>query len=330
MKVRRILALLLCFAFLLALAGCGAKSEAAYDAAAPQSAAGSMNYGVMEETMTMTAGNSLTEDSAASAKIPENRKWIITVDMTAETEDMDSLIGGIQDQIDALGGYVQNQRIANGSYRTSYSYRNASLTVRIPAESVDAFTEKVSGMSNVTYSSKNLEDITLSYVATESRMLALQTEETRLLELMAKAETMSDLLEIEARLTDVRYELESVTSQLRSYDNLVNYATIYLSIQEVKEYTPVAEKTRWEKITEGFVKSLKGVWNGLLDFFVWLIVSLPYLLVFGAIGFVAFLLIRKAARKRKAKRPPTAPWQMPYPAPGQMPVAQPEKKDETK
>ena len=330
MKVRKILSLTLCLALLLALAGCGAKSEAAYDAAAPQSAAGSMNYGVMEETMTMTAGNSLTEDSAASAKIPEGRKWIITVDMSAETEDMDALIAGIQEQIDALGGYVQHQRIGNGSYRANYSYRSADLTVRIPAESVDAFTEKVSGMSNVTYSSKDLEDITLSYVATESRMLALQTEETRLLELMAKAETMSDLLEIEARLTDVRYELESVTSQLRSYDDLVNYATIYLNISEVKEYTPVAEKTRWQKLTEGFVKSLKGVWNGILDFGVWLVVNLPYLLVIGAIGFVAFLLIRKVARKRKAKRPAGMPWQMPYPDPRQMPMAQPEKKDETR
>jgi hypothetical protein len=134
-------------------------------------------------------------------------------------------------------------------------------------------------------------------------MLALQTEETRLLELMAKAETMSDLLEIEARLTDVRYELERVTSQLRSYDDLVNYATIYLNIEEVKEYTPVAEKTRWQKITDGFVKSLKGVWNGALDFFVWLIVNLPYLLVIGAVAFVVVFLIRRAAKKRKARQP---------------------------
>ena len=313
MKVRKLLALLLSALLLLAMAGCGAgsmKTEAAYDMAAPQEAGNGMY--MMSGT---TADNSLTEESAASAQVPESRKWIVTVDMSAETEDMDSLIAGIQEQIDALGGYVQNQRISNGSYRASYRYRNANLTVRIPAESVDQFTEKVSGMSNVTHSSKNLEDITLSYVATESRMLALQTEEARLLELMAKAETMSDLLEIEARLTDVRYELERVTSQLRSYDDLVNYATIYLNIEEVKEYTPVAEKTRWERITEGFVKSLKGVWNGALDFFAWLLINIPYLLVFGAIGFVAIRLIRKARKKKKARK-------------AQMPMPQPEKKDE--
>lgn len=295
MKVRKLLALMLSLSLLLALAGCGAKSEAAYDMAAPQEAAGTY---MMAETM---AANSLTEDAAASAQVPENRKWIVTVDMSAETEDMDVLIDGLQAHIDSLGGYVQNQRISNGSYRSNYRYRSAYLTVRIPAESVDSFTEKVSGMANVTHSSKDLEDITLSYVATESRMKALQTEEERLLVLMEQAETMSDLLEIEARLTDVRYELESVTSQLRSYDNLVSFATIYLNIEEVKEYTPVAEKTRWEKITEGFVKSLKGVWNGFLDFVVWFVVNIPYILVFGVIIFVVIWIVRKAAKKKKGK-----------------------------
>lgn len=306
MKVRKLLALLLCLMLMLALTACGASSgtkELAYDQTAD-------NF-MVAETM---AANSLTEESAASAQVPENRKWIVTVDMSAETEDMDTLIDGLQEHIDSMGGYVQNQRISNGSYRSNYRYRSANLTIRIPAESVDNFTEKVSGMSNVTHSSKDLEDITLSYVATESRMKALQTEEERLLVLMEQAETMSDLLEIEARLTDVRYELESVTSQLRSYDNLVSFATIYLNIEEVKEYTPVAEKTRWEKITEGFVKSLKGVWNGFLDFMVWFVVNIPYILVFGVIIFVVVWILRKATQKKKVKKA-FHTWQPPAPRP---------------
>lgn len=306
MKVRKLLALLLCLMLMLALTACGASSgtkELAYDQTAD-------NF-MVAETM---AANSLTEESAASAQVPENRKWIVTVDMSAETEDMDTLIDGLQEHIDSMGGYVQNQRISNGSYRSNYRYRSANLTIRIPAERVDNFTEKVSGMSNVTHSSKDLEDITLSYVATESRMKALQTEEERLLVLMEQAETMSDLLEIEARLTDVRYELESVTSQLRSYDNLVSFATIYLNIEEVKEYTPVAEKTRWEKITEGFVKSLKGVWNGFLDFMVWFVVNIPYILVFGVIIFVVVWILRKATQKKKVKKA-FHTWQPPAPRP---------------
>ena len=153
-------------------------------------------------------------------------------------------------------------------------------------------------------SSKNLEDITLTYVATESRMKALQTEEARLLELMEQAETMSDLLEIEARLTDVRYELESVTSQLRTFDNLVDYATIDLSIDEVKEYTPVEEETLWQRISGGFVRSLKGLGETLLDVAVWLIVNLPYLVVLAAITWAVIAMIRRLRRKKAVKQAP--------------------------
>ena len=163
-------------------------------------------------------------------------------------------------------------------------------------------------MANVVFNRRELEDITLQYVSTESRMLALQTEEARLLELMEKAETMSDLLEIEARLTDVRYELESTTSQLRVYSNQVDYATIYLSIEQVQEYTPVEEETLWQRISGGFMSSLKSVGEGIVDFIVWVIVSLPYLVIWGAVlALVVYIFKKKRIKlfRRKKKEAKT-------------------------
>ena len=303
MQVRKWMSFALC-AVLIAgvLAGCGASSKSEgimMNQSAPMAAAGTADYAVAE---TMAASEALTEEGMDSAQLPDNRKWIITVDISAETEDMDALLAAVQTQIDSLGGYVEDQWISNGSRYSTYRYRNANLTVRIPAENVDAFTEKVSGISNVVRSSKSLEDITLIYVDTESRLKALETEEARLLELMEQAENMSDLLEIEGRLTDVRYELESVASQLRSYDNKVNYATVYLNIEEVTEYTPVAEETLWQRISGGFVKSLKGVGEGIVDVAVWVLVNIPYLLVWGALLFVAVKLIRFLRKKHPPKK----------------------------
>ena len=128
----------------------------------------------------------------------------------------------------------------------------------------------------------------------------LKTEQSRLLELMEQAETMSDLLEIEDRLTDVNYELDRYTSRLRTMDNQVDYATVYLSVQEVKEYTPVQEL--WKKISTGFVSSLKGLWQGLVDFFSWVVIKLPYLVVYGLILWGLSLLVRKLHRVKKAKK----------------------------
>lgn len=300
--MKKYLSLILTLTLLLTLlAGCGGsanRSAASYD------------YAVMEEAAMAPAaadaasGAMKNEASeSGSAALPENRKWIVTVNLTAETEDLDTLTAALNAKIAALQGYVEDQNVYNGSsFSGGRRYRSASLTIRIPADRIDAFLQDMGGIANIVRQNKSIEDVTLSYVATESRLKALETEETRLLELLAQAETMSDLLEIEARLSEVRYELENYASQKRLYDNQIDYATIYLSIEEVQEYTPVEEPTLWERISKGFKDNLKGVGDDLLDVLVWLIVSLPYLVVFAVVIFLVVLLAKRVRRRRATKR----------------------------
>lgn len=301
MKTRTYISLLLCLLLLTSLlTGCGS------GASADKYAAAGNGYAMEEAAPAAMDTMSLTDSgSAGSTALPESRKWIVTVNLSAETEDLDAMTAALEEKIAALGGYVEDQRIYNGSTYSSRRYRNANLTIRVPAEDVDGFTEEVSGIANVVSKETNREDVTLSYVATESRMTALQTEETRLLELMAQAETMADLLEIEARLTDVRYELESVTSRLRLYDNQIDYATIYLDIEEVQEYTPVEEPTVWERISGGFKSSLTGVKNGAVNLVVWIIASSPYLVLLALAGCGLSFLVRRARKRRHLKKQDT-------------------------
>lgn len=291
--MRKILAITLCLLILLGITGCAAASvdkEMAMGMA-PEAAVDN-SYVVMDE--------SITADTAS--QLPENRKLIQTVRMNVETEDLDAVLQQIEGRIGELGGYTESSNVHNGSAYGGRRYRSASLTVRIPAASLDVFVDKVGEVSNIVSSNKTVEDVTLSYVATESRMKALQTEETRLLELLAQAETLDDILNIESRLTDVRTELEQVTSALRLYDNQVDYATIHLSVEEVTEYTDVTEpETVWQRIGKGFVKSLKGVGNFFRELFVFLIVASPYLLLVGAIALGVVLIIRLSIRRKRKK-----------------------------
>jgi hypothetical protein len=258
------------------------------------------------------AGNT---GSTGSAGV-QNQKLIRTMTLDTETEELDALLASLSQKISALGGYVENKNVRNGSASATKRYRYANLTIRVPVDQLDAFVEHVSGASNVVHYSENAKDITLSYVATQSRITALETEQTRLLELLAQAENMSDLLQIEQRLTDVRTELEQVTSQLRLYDNLVDYGTIELSITEVQEYTPVEKETMWQRMGSG----LKSNWQALGEFsenlLVFLVSALPWLIPISAI--VALLIAtgkkrrarraeRRAARKAKKTQQPEPP-----------------------
>lgn len=306
MSTRKTGTILLLTALLLSiLSGCGSKSYAA------SSAMGDYAYAdAVAETMAASQDFEVgvaNEDSGSGMEntadvLPENRKWVITMNIDTETEDMDTALSSLNQQIRELNGYVQEQNIRNGSSYSSSRYRSASLTVRIPAEQLDSFTASLTEFTNVVSSSRSAEDITLSYVDTETRITALETERDRLLELMEQAETMSDLLEIESRLTDVNFELERYGSRLRTMDNQVSYATIYLSVREVTEYTPVAEQTLWEKISSGFLDSLKGLGNGIVNFFAWVVIKLPYLVVYGLILWALGILIRRWRRRRAARK----------------------------
>ena len=300
--MKKYLSLLLSLALLaVLLTGCGSagKSAASYDS-------GMVEYAVPDEAAMAPAEGAAMKNTAAdtgSTQLPQNRKWIVTVNLTAETDDLDALRSALDEKIAALNGYVVDQSVYNGSiYDSGRRYRSANLTVRIPADSIDAFLQDVGGLANIVRQNKSIEDVTLSYVATESRLKALETEEARLLELLSQAETMTDLLEIEARLSEVRSEQENYASQKRLYDNQIDYATIYIAIEEVQEYTPTEEPSLWERIRDGFKDNLEGVGEGLLDVLVWFIVSIPTLVVLAVVVLILVLIVRRIRRRRKAKK----------------------------
>lgn len=303
MKVRNLLSVLMVLLLILGLTACGGSSEA-------MDSNGIYYDAEMESPAEAPeAGLSKSENTTAAA-LPTDRKLIRTISMEAETEDLTTLTDALVQRISALGGYVEAKEQYNGSRYGGYIRRNLHMVVRIPADQADAFVEQVSQQANVVSSSENVDDVTLQYVDTESKVKALETEQDRLLALLEQAETLEEILKIEDRLTQVRYELERYASQLRTLDNQVTYATIRLNITEVKEYTPVVEEepTAWQRITKGFRRSLENIGEDVTEFFIWLAVNSPYLLIWGILGTVAVLLLRrrgwKRIRREKKETPP--------------------------
>lgn len=307
MNKKKILTAVMAAALLVGLlGGCGSKnlSMEPDTARSDMYAEDSISYEMaMAAPAAMSGAGSNAESAAdtASIPLPENRKWVITMSLTAETENLTDAMGLLAEKIQASGGYVESQSVSGTAVNSGRS-PSAYITVRVPAEQLNSFVEDVSGMTNVVSSSRYVEDITLSYTDTEGRVKALQTEEARLLELMEQAETMSDLLEIEGRLTEVRYQLENYTSTLRLYDNQVDYATLDLTLREVAKFTPPEKQGFWEKVTSGLADSIVDLGQGLVDFAAWVLIELPYLVLVGLLGWLLVFLTRRSIKKRRAKK----------------------------
>lgn len=252
--------------------------------------------------------------NSGSQDVREGRKLIRTVQLSVETLEFDSLLDYVQNKTAELGGYVENISVYNGSgydpryyeYSGNGGYgqrRNASMVLRIPKENLDGFLTEVDVRGNVISRSEQEEDVTLDYVDLESHKKVLQAEQERLLEMMEQAQTMDDLITLESRLSDIRYQLESMESRLRTYDNQIEYATVYLDLNEVVELTPVEEEeqTIWERMGEGFMESLAHIGTFIKEFFVYFVISLPYLILllilFAVVIWFVFFLVKRGQKK---------------------------------
>ena len=289
MKIRRIIALLMLICL---LAGCGAVAKDSMESEMSIGSNGSYD-GIYEEFAPGEAGGGtgLTD-----------QKLITTVDVNAETEDLDALMSQLNGHIAALGGYIEYQDTYYGSSYSSYRHRSANMTIRIPAENLSEFIGQVEGVSNVISKQQSQENVTLQYVDTESRVAALTAERDRLMELMDQAGDLSDLLKIEERLTEVLYDLESTTARLRTLDNQVSYATVNLNLDEVKELTETQEKTVWQRIGSGFGENLRNIGDDIVDFFVWLVTYSPQLIVIFGGSFLIFRIVFRAIKRRRARK----------------------------
>lgn len=247
-------------------------------------------------------GSSVSTDSGKSESKNQQRKLIRTIDMNVETLEYEEVMAFIEENVKKLDGYIEYSSTEGSSIYSSYMNRSGQLYIRIPKDRADEFLSGLSDRVNVTRKSENTEDITLSYVDVESHKKALQVEQERLMAILEKAETVEEIISLEERLSQVRYEIGQYESALRTYDNQVDYTTIKLYVTEVKEITEPKEESAWKRMTGGFINSVKEVVKGIREFFIGLVICLPYLVVWGLIIAVIVLVIRKIYKRKKRKK----------------------------
>jgi len=309
--MKKLLSVLLAIVLLLSLCACGAKSENAavrYDAAAPEeameyAAPAAEDYGgfaVTEAESDMSVSGAAGEPQTGE----DPAKIIYSSDVTVETTKFDETISKLSQLVDEYGGWVESSSVNGANYyqksRGYASNRFASYSLRIPSEKFPTLMNSLSTLGNIPYSYTYTQNVTSQYYDAQARLTAYTTQESRLLEMMEKAETVSDVIAIEEKLAELRYQIESIQTSLNNWDRQVSYSSVYLSIEEVSEYTPETEaplsysRELWLSLTGG----LRDLGNFFKDLLVSVVGMLPAL----AVLFVVFLVSRPVFRKLRNRR----------------------------
>ena len=339
MKSKKILTILLALILVLALCACGSaknsysystasgstadyayapypmeEPSAAYDeyAMADWDAAEMEEYGGFSaNTSAQAASGTNAGTSAATTINPE--KIIYSANAQLETTTFDETVTEISRMIEAYGGFVESSSVNGANYynraRGNASLRSASYTIRGPRENFLPMMNTLPTLGNSPYTNTYTENVTSQYYDVQARLKAYQAQEDRLIEMMSVAETVEDIITIEDRLTEIRYEIDSMQSRLNNWDRRVSYSTIYLDVSEVSEYTPTetVKVTYGEKLAAAVKNGLETVGNFFARFLLWLVEALPTLILLAVLAGIVLLIIHrcratKGARQQKKAR----------------------------
>ena len=329
MKKRSILAILL--AALLALTiftGCAASTNSMAADSAPQTPGASYNSKSeaaaaempMEEpaeaeefaynTVATTEGGGAAETPEPDDSVADyTAKIIYTASVSIETTEFDKAVAALENQVQKIGGFVESSNVTgdtqyNSDGTTTVVNRWAYYTVRIPCDHFESFLHETEGFGNVTSTSRDAQNVTSAYTDYEARLSSLNTQEERLLDMLAKSEDVETLIALEQRLSDVRYEIESIERNLRNYDMQIKYSTVNLDLREVEVYTPTVpvRRTFGQKLADSLSDGWNGFTRGIQNVILGLASALPALILLAVITAAVIVCIKKARKKRKAKK----------------------------
>lgn len=301
--------------FMFVFAGCGSKK----DEAAQQSPSTALNKQEIMDKAKSEDVQVKPEDSKIGEKpatndgtnankiraIDNERKIIKAGSTTIETVKFEESLNSILKEIEEKGGYIENSNIHgssdknqlyNDNVKRNYSEnRSASIIARVPKEAFDGFLKDASKFGNVISKSVNGEDVTAQYFDTEARLKTLKIQEERILELLKKSGDLKDIIELEKRLSELRFEIESLTGTLKKWDNMVSYSQVSINLIEVVELTPNEKTpiTLGDKIIAALKNSTKGLIDLCKSFLVFIALILPYVVVIIAVAFLISFLKKK-------------------------------------
>ncbi|NLO85577.1 MAG: DUF4349 domain-containing protein [Clostridiales bacterium] len=250
-------------------------SKAMVNNIAPMSAGGSM----------LTGGTMTAEDT--------DRKLVRTADVTVRSTAFDQDVQSVQTLLAEVGGYVENLYQYGDSQNDQE--RTMSLSMRVPSDKLDQFLTGMNGIGRMTNRSEGTQDMTVQYADNEARLQTLKDKMTRLNELLAKAENVSDLVEIESAIADTQYQIDSYETSQRSIDRRVDMSAVNVTVAEETTAQSAAadDMSLGERIKAGLNASTKGLVKFLRNMVVFLVMALPVLVPAAVIAVVVWLIKRR-------------------------------------
>jgi hypothetical protein len=195
------------------------------------------------------------------------RKLIKEGEIEFETNDMVTSRKLIFESIKKHSAYTSSDQ----EYKLIGRISN-TIVIRVPAKNFDSLlSDATKGITNFDIKKIEVKDVTEEFLDIQARLKTKKELENRYLELLKKANSVTELLEVEKQIGQLRSEIESIEGRLNYLKSKVSLSTITITF-----YQLIPKETEFgNKFKNGF----KSGWDNLIWFFVFLTNIWPFILI---------------------------------------------------
>lgn len=294
--------------------GCGS-SKSANTAASPlmskaDAASDMANYSLADnkeaparesEVDSLAGGGSSVTTADVSNAILAERKIIRSANLTIEVENFDTAFNNIESIILGIG-FIQETNINTDRVFVDDKQvlvKNGTIVLRVDKTKFDSVIGKLRGIGDVFNYTTNGQDVTEQYVDVESRLRLLKMEQAKLEAYLAKIDDLDKIFQAESKLTEIRYQIESLTGNLNKLNSLVDLATITVDMNERRpDYKP-KPVSYGDKLLNSLKESLFQVVEFLGDLLIFIVAAMPVLIFLGLFIMLGVFIYRRIPKKKK-------------------------------
>lgn len=291
-----------------AVTGCsGGGSDAASDAGgsvagAPAPAPAERNaadsdgaaYGLRDGVDFLSTADQPSPDEPQQALIKKGN-------VALRADDVGKAQFDVQRIVDAHDGRVTEEKTTTDKDGNPAYTR---MVLRIPAAQFDAAMKQLKGLEDAELESANTseDDVTAKLIDTRTRLKVQRRSIERITVLFDRAQSIRDIMAIEAQLSRRQADLDSLERQAAYLQGQTTLSTIVVSVDQIAE-----KKATQEKDDTGFLAGLSAGWHGLTTFGVAMATLagalLPWLVLLLVLGIPALLVVRATRRRRSHPAP---------------------------
>jgi len=216
------------------------------------------------------------------------RLLIYHAELRLKVEDLARTGTQLESLVQRSGGYLSRAEETRDDESSEW---RQEMTIRVRPGQFSSLMAALGRLGTVENKKLSTDDVTAEHADVSARLRTKRAVEQRYVALLAQAKKIQDVLDIEEKIGEVREEIESTESRLKTLNDEVAYSTISLTCyQPLPRPTPdVPIVSLGSRVVEAFYSG----WTLLTNLFVGLISIWPLLIV----GSAAWLLLRRWRRR---------------------------------